>query len=458
MKKITTLCLALAAMLGFVACSDDETGNSYLRENPVQVVKSNLFFNADAQKGGVRFTAPAGTTAYTTEPWATAEVTGDSITVSVTDNASSESRSAVLTIKNGNDSTNLSILQKGGIYQLLGKQYNVVGDEASTLSIPFACEGFHPTIRLKSATDPSAVSDVQFKDNVLSAKIAANNTGKIRQFTFAIDNSGNVDSIMVAQGALKDFLNKRFMFIGYNLMMLTPETTDFTQVILSLEGNLKQDQNGTLYLDFSEDNMRIPLLFDPTTLSFIYRGAQQLGTATNGKETVVRRSAIWDMEHYVTFSTIMQQIEEQHLNGDLTDDEYNDFQQVTFPRVYNAYVSNKLSMQAMMTSTPTAAMGLFVDVPTNLQYIQGVSVLSQLGFPTERFNANLLAFQDFTLKNGKESYRKLVALLYDPRLFMPYEAEGASASAPAMAARLKMQPSYTEFLRMKSLAHHFQNR
>ena len=104
MKKIFNICLLLAVTAGFVACSDDnDAGSNYLRENPVQVVNSKLTFTAAAQKGGVKFTAPAGSTVSVSDSWATAQLQNDSIVVSVTNNPAIDSRSAVLTIKNGND-------------------------------------------------------------------------------------------------------------------------------------------------------------------------------------------------------------------------------------------------------------------------------------------------------------------------------------------------------------------
>ena len=121
MKKIFNICLLSVAAAGFIACSDnDDAGSGYLRKNSVQVVSSKLFFNADAQKGGVKFNAPAGSTASVSETWAKAEVKDDSVVVSVTNNTASDSRAAVLTIKNGNDSTNLSILQSGAVFKYTG--------------------------------------------------------------------------------------------------------------------------------------------------------------------------------------------------------------------------------------------------------------------------------------------------------------------------------------------------
>ncbi len=52
----------------------------------MQVVNSKLTFTAAAQKGGVKFTAPAGSTVSVSDSWATAQLQNDSIVVSVTNN------------------------------------------------------------------------------------------------------------------------------------------------------------------------------------------------------------------------------------------------------------------------------------------------------------------------------------------------------------------------------------
>ena len=65
----------------------------------------------------MKFTAPAGSTVSVSDSWATAQLLNDSVVVSVTNNPAVDSRSAVLTIKNGNDSTNLPILQSGAVFK-----------------------------------------------------------------------------------------------------------------------------------------------------------------------------------------------------------------------------------------------------------------------------------------------------------------------------------------------------
>ena len=53
MKKIFSICLILVVAVGFVACSDnDDAGNSYLQENTIKVIASNLTFSPLAQTGG----------------------------------------------------------------------------------------------------------------------------------------------------------------------------------------------------------------------------------------------------------------------------------------------------------------------------------------------------------------------------------------------------------------------
>ena len=52
MKKIFSICLILVVAVGFVACSDnDDAGNSYLQENTIKVIASNLTFSPPGTDG-----------------------------------------------------------------------------------------------------------------------------------------------------------------------------------------------------------------------------------------------------------------------------------------------------------------------------------------------------------------------------------------------------------------------
>ena len=183
MKKIFNICLLFAVTAGFVACSDDNgAGSSYLQENTVKIVKSNLVFNALAQKGSVVFAAPKGTSVSVSDPWATAQLKDDSVLVSVTNNPALDSRSAILTLKNGEDSVSLSIVQSGSVFKYTGKKSFLINNNETTLSLPYTKFGSEPTISVADKADSAAVR-FEDKDSAFLAHVGANTSGAFLLFS-----------------------------------------------------------------------------------------------------------------------------------------------------------------------------------------------------------------------------------------------------------------------------------
>ena len=206
MKKIFSICLILVVAVGFVACSDnDDAGNSYLQENTIKVIASNLTFSPLAQTGGGKFTAPAGSTVSVDEDgsaWAKAEVRGDSVVVSVSHNPRLDSRSAILTIKNGTDFVHLSILQAGAEFSYKGqKVFRFASDDAQTITLPFTSLGADPVLE---SPDTAALESVERKDSAFIVKVKPNETNQLRKLSLYIKNQGRVDTVFVMQAVLKD--------------------------------------------------------------------------------------------------------------------------------------------------------------------------------------------------------------------------------------------------------------
>lgn len=163
-KKIYSLFALAIVAAGLVACSDDDAGSEYLRQSQVSIESSTVTFNARAGKGSVVFSAPEGTTptATVSSSWATAQVDGDTVRIAVENNPNLEGRSALLTIKAGQDSTNVTIQQQGMAYKYLGDNYYVFNDSARLLTLPLNNEG-----GVMSVEAPDGVS-ASFNDSTLS--------------------------------------------------------------------------------------------------------------------------------------------------------------------------------------------------------------------------------------------------------------------------------------------------
>lgn len=92
-------------------------------------------------------------------------VDGDTVRIAVENNPNLEGRSALLTIKAGQDSTNVTIQQQGMAYKYLGDNYYVFNDSARSLTLPLNNEG-----GVMSVEAPDGVS-ASFNDSTLSLSL-----------------------------------------------------------------------------------------------------------------------------------------------------------------------------------------------------------------------------------------------------------------------------------------------
>lgn len=422
MKKIFNICLLLAVAAGFTACSDDnDAGSSYLRENPVKVVTSNLFFNANAQKGGVKFSAPAGSTVSVSDSWATAQLKDDSVIVSVTNNTAVDSRSTVLTIKNGNDSTNLPILQSGSVFKYKGPKYIVVGNDETTLTLPYTKVGAEPTMTVLDEADAATVTSIEDKDTAFTARITANTTGEIRTFSLCLNNQGKRDTITVTQGSIDNFVGKDYVLFGYDILKMTANTGSISELMTQISGKLQKTADNQLTLVADSSSIKLHFDFDPSTLSLTLKGGDVILAEATTAGTKVYRTAVWDVAHYTAFVKLIKQTEKDHAAGSVSDADYNSFNNSMMPAIYNLYASNKLSMSAMMVNAKDdgIVVGILGEPGTNVEYSKGLTPLAKLGFPIERFTANMLGVYEYTFASQKLTFKKPLIMLQAVMLYHP---------------------------------------
>lgn len=432
MKKIFNIGILFAVAAGFAACSDDnDAGSSYLRENPVQVVSSNLFFDANAQKGGVKFTAPAGTAVSVSESWATAELKDDSVVVSVTNNTAVDSRSAVLTLKNGVDSTNVPILQTGAIFKYTGGRYFVVNDEAVTLMLPYTKVGAEPTISIAEGDDASMIASTEDNGEAFVAHINANTTGEVRTVGLVLNNQEKHDTIMVTQGSLNDFIGKDYHLYGYDLLKVTSSTTNMDELITQISGKLVKVSDTEVALDVDDSNMELHFGFDPSTLSFSIRGGDVILTEAAASGITLRRTAVWDRNFYVALANLSGQAQQEHSSGQLSDDDYNNFMNSTVPSIFNVFATGNLSMSAAMLASKEngLVMGLFEDSGSNADFMSRQTALGRMGFPINSFRADMLGIYEYGRTAQRETFRRPLLLLQVPLLY--HVLPGATGAKPA---------------------------
>lgn len=444
MKKIIYMGLCLAAATSFSACSDDDAGSSYLRENTVGVISSNLYFDANAQQGAVKFTAPAGAVATVSQSWATAEVKGDSVVVSVTNNPALESRAAVLTIKSGIDSTNVPVLQAGGVFTYKGATSYVVSDADTTLLLPFSKVGAEPKL---TAAGGDAVTSIEERDSAFAVSIKPNTTGEMRVMTFYLKNQGVTDTITVKQGELKDFLDKTYYLAGYDLMKWDENTVSIDDVFVQLEGTVTK-KNGKIIYSAPADGIRqLPLTFDASTLTFRMAGGSLVGTVLRNNVPNYLLNSIWDSELYMFFSDLTYQYYMDYMNGNITDDEMKKFQQM-MPVVFGLFDTNKLSMLAPM------------DVDASTGYVYGSFVDSgendwmaarwkNLGYTGTTYHADMLCIDAFVLGSESLDFEEPLMQILNPMIFhIPASSQGG---AKALRSMCKVPAAQASTLRQSAL-------
>lgn len=293
MKRIYSILTLAVASLSFIACSDDDNaGAQYLRESAVKVVSSNVTFAAKADTGSVVFEAPAGATVHMDATWATATLDGNRVKVAVNANPRLDGRSAVMTIKSGGDSANVTVQQQGMHFVYGGEAAYAYDDKARTLDIPVTSEGGELTI-----TSPDWVK-ATIDETGIKLDLAENTTGHMRAGYVYYTAGPYQDSIRVQQAEVKDIVNRDYILVAADLAQASPTTQSPEELLVQVPVRLIYDEaTKQLSLRFIADKLTLPMTIDETSLTTTIRGGAYMGK-------VYRRlaySAIVDYNWYNSF-------------------------------------------------------------------------------------------------------------------------------------------------------------
>lgn len=134
MKKIIGLLFSFAVVLSFTACDDDDYTSPV---STLKVVRSEVTFSARAGEGYIEVESATPVQAKSSQPWCEASVSGNSVKVAVTALGNIESRSAVVTVSNSDDSVEVPVYQLGAIFSLAGESaYLVAQEDAGSVELP----------------------------------------------------------------------------------------------------------------------------------------------------------------------------------------------------------------------------------------------------------------------------------------------------------------------------------
>lgn len=183
MNKILTIILAMTAMCVVVSCSDDEDG--YSGAEPVSITSNTAsILPAIASSATIVVDASSAISVTTSVSWCTTSIDGNVITVAVTENPSIESRCAIVTIKDGDRKCDVSVLQRGQVFDLSAPSDNdiFVGAE---LVYPMTHTG-----TVTATSEESWISAI-VEDEALRVTIEDNTSGTDREGTLVV-KAGNI--------------------------------------------------------------------------------------------------------------------------------------------------------------------------------------------------------------------------------------------------------------------------
>ena len=284
MKKIFNLILCALCVLSYTSCNDDE-GIEYTQVSPIKIISRDVNFPASASQGSIVVDAPGEfTVSKTDQGWCTTTISGSTIQVSVEENLGLESRNSMLTIRCGNDTTSIAVIQSGVIFDLSAGSQILLGNEAKTYSYDIKC---NTDLTLTPSDEWISVSVEEDKMNIT---LTENNTGHVRRGSIAYKAGTNEDKITITQYDFEKDIAGEYM-----LLFTDAETgaLKYLDATLSKAGNAYSIK--LTGLGFS-----IPVTFNQANGDLIMKAGQYIGDYASYKV----HTMLWDTTAgLVTWST-----------------------------------------------------------------------------------------------------------------------------------------------------------
>ena len=271
-------------LFAFSSCENEE-GHGYEIAGNIQIVSNNISFDANAQSGTVEVIAPGAVTVKCDAPWVTTSVDGSIINVTVTRNLSLEGRNAVLTIMSGNEKKNITVAQRGYVFDLDfgGATELKLGDAAFSKAYP--CKS---TLDLEISTSASWLTAV-YSDGKLTISAEENNTGNPRKgyIIYSFGPGSEEQTVTVMQCEKSDMYGD--YYFAFN-----DGSTGALQYFPSTITGVNSDGEAGLFLQFNISStavMTLPLGWDDTNKVINITNAQFMGMYGS---TYYMHNIVWD--------------------------------------------------------------------------------------------------------------------------------------------------------------------
>ena len=284
MKKLLSIFSIAVMLIAFSSCENEE-GHGYEIADNIQIVSNNISFDANAQSGTVEVIAPGAVTVKCDAPWVTTSVDGSLINVTVTRNLSLEGRNAVLTIMSGNEKKNITVAQRGYVFDLDfgGATELKLGDAAFSKAYP--CKS---TLDLEISTSASWLTAV-YSDGKLTISAEENNTGNPRKgyIIYSFGPGTEEQTVTVMQCEKSDMYGD--YYFAFN-----DGSTGALQYFPSTITGVNSDGEAGLFLQFNISStavMTLPLGWDDTNKVINITNAQFMGMYGS---TYYMHNIVWD--------------------------------------------------------------------------------------------------------------------------------------------------------------------
>lgn len=284
MKRIFNLILCALCVISYTSCNDDE-GIEYTQVSPIKIISRDVTFPASASQGSIVVDAPGEfTISKTDQGWCTTTISGSTIQVNVEENLGLESRNSMLTIRCGNDTTSIAIIQSGVIFDLSAGSQILMGDEAKTYSYDIKC---NTDLTLTPSDEWISVNVEEDKMNIT---LTENNTGHLRRGSIAYKAGTNEDKIIITQYDFEKDIAGEYM-----LLFTDAETgaLKYLDATLSKAGNAYS-------IELTGLGFSIPVTYNQASGDLIIKAGQYIGDYASYKI----HTMLWDTTAgYVTWST-----------------------------------------------------------------------------------------------------------------------------------------------------------
>lgn len=260
--------ILLAMLLLLAACKENNDGGYEANSSDITVVRQDLTFDPQGRTGTLEFRANSAVSVSLTSDWCTAVVSGNVVSVTVTDNTSIEGRVAILTLNSGTSSLKMPVQQRGMMvtsfpvndYHALNnggvKSYTIRHD--FPVELVTAADWIHPVM----------------EGDKLNVTVDPNTTGQIRRGTIAMNCGGLTDMLNIVQYDLTTNVVGSYYLKG---------TSNDAPYELGFE---LYEKKGVFYIDWTSrekwTEAVFPVEFDAEKCMLTIPSAMEFYTASNG--------------------------------------------------------------------------------------------------------------------------------------------------------------------------------